>query len=119
MSLSVIRCHQWPTKKEKTMARNPNSPETLQDVRQVAGAAVPAGRRAWIGRAATERVCEMAGVAPASVASEAPGIRALLGKVRPAAHGMSKKTWTNLLSRFRVELRFAGIIEPNYAGSAA
>src|SRR5690349_16767500 len=101
------------------MAKNKKSSETLEDVRQLADAASPPGRRRWIGRSATERVCEMAGEEPASVPAEAARIRALLSKVRPAAYGMSPKTWANVLSRFRVELRFAAVIDANHAGVAA
>jgi integrase len=119
MSLSVIRCHQRPTKKEKTMANNPKSPATLEGVRELADKASLPGRRPWIGRSATQRICTMAGVSPASVPAETVSIRALLRKFRPAAHGISQKTWTNVLSRFRVELRFAAVIDPNYAGLAA
>ena len=61
----------------------------------------------------------MAGDAPASVPADAPSIRALLAKIRPAAHGMTPKTWANLLSRFRAELRLADVIDPNLQGCAA
>jgi integrase len=101
------------------MAHDPKTPETLEDVRQFAEKRSPSGRRPWIGRSATERVCDMAGVQPASVPAEAASIRALLRKVRPAAHGMSPKTWANVLSRFRVELRLATVIDANHAGCAA
>jgi integrase len=101
------------------MAHEPKTAETLEDVRQLVAEGLPSGRRPWIGRSATERVCDMAGMQPASVPAEAGSIRALLRKVRPAAHGMSPKTWANLLSRFRVELRYAAVIDPNYAGCPA
>ena len=42
----------------------------------------------------------------------APAVRDLLAKIRPAAHGMTCKTWANLLSRFRRELRLADVIDP-------
>jgi hypothetical protein len=60
----------------------------------------------------------MAGAVPAQVVAEAPGIRALLTKIRPAAHGVTPKTWVNLLSRFRQELRIGDVIDPNYQGYA-
>jgi integrase len=101
------------------MAKNTKTAETLEDVRQLAEKGSPSERRPWIGRLATERVCDMAGMQPASVPAEAASIRALLRKVRPAAHGMSPKTWANVLSRFRVELRFAAVIDPKHAGCAA
>jgi hypothetical protein len=67
---------------------------------------------------AIKRVCEMAGVAPATLPAKAPAVRAILAKIRPAAHGVSPKTWSNLLSRFRAALRLAGVIEPALQGSA-
>ena len=60
----------------------------------------------------------MAGVAPATVPAEAPALRAMLAKIRPAAHGVSPKTWANLLSRFRAALRLADVIDPVWQGSA-
>ena len=60
----------------------------------------------------------MAGVTPAQVPAEAPSIRAMLAKIRPAAHGMTSKTWANVLSRFRKELRLVDVIDPNWQGCA-
>ena len=51
--------------------------------------------------------------------ADAPSIRVLLAKIRPAAHGITAKTWANLLSRLRSELRHADVIDPNFQGSAA
>src|SRR4051812_19165541 len=85
---------------------------------QLANTASPPERRPWIGKSATERICTMAGVAPASVPGDAPSVRAMLSKIRPAAHGITAKTWANLLSRFRVELRLVGVIDPNWQGCA-
>ena len=101
------------------MTQTPKSPATLEGIRLLASSASPTGRRPWIGKSATERICTMAGVAPASVLAEAPRIRAVLIKIRPAAHGITAKTWANLLSRLRAELRLADVIDPNYAGCAA
>jgi integrase len=67
---------------------------------------------------ATKRVCEMAGVAPTAVHAEATVLRALVAKILPAAHGVTKKTWANLLSQFRAALRHAGVIDPVVVGSA-
>jgi hypothetical protein len=83
---------------------------------QLANTASPAERRPWIGKSATERICTMAGVAPGSVPADAPCGRAMLSKIRPAAHGITAKTWANLLSRFRMELRLAGVLDPNPCG---
>ncbi len=92
--------------------------KTLEEVRQLVESADPPGRRRN-GRSATGRICAMTGVAPAQVPAEAPSIRTLLAKVRPAAHGMTPKTWANLQSRFRQELRLADVIDPNFQGCAA
>ena len=101
------------------MANEHKTPTTLEEVMQLANTASPAERRPWIGKSATERICTMAGVAPGSVPADAPCVRAMLSKIRPAAHGITAKTWANLLSRFRMELRLAGVLDPNHAGSAA
>ena len=43
----------------------------------------------------------------------------MVAKIRPAAHGITRKTWANLFSRFRAELRLADVIDPNWQGCAA
>src|SRR5437667_11888295 len=101
-------CHYGQPRRKKQMAKKQKSPDTLEGIRELADAASPSGRRPWIGRSAAQRICSMVGVGPGSVPAEAATIRPLLRKVRPAAHGMSRKTWANLLSRFRMELRLAG-----------
>jgi hypothetical protein len=100
------------------MAKHLRQPKTLEDVCQLAESADPPGQRRN-GGSATERICAKAGVLPAEVAADAPSIRALLRKLRPALHGMMAKTWTNLLSRFRQELRLGDVIDPNRQGCAA
>ena len=89
------------------MANDKNHQKTLEDVRRLVESADPPGLRRRNGRSASERICAMAGVTPAQVPAEAPIIRAMLAKIRPAAHGMTSKTWANVLSRFRQELRLA------------
>ena len=89
------------------MAQDQKHHKTLEDVRLIVESEETPEARRRNGRSATERICAMAGVAPAQVTAEAPVIRALLAKVRPAAHSMTSKTWGNLLSRFRRELRLA------------
>jgi integrase len=97
---------------------NKNKGETLENV---LGAVQKADLPPFQGRdmtSAIKRLCEMAGVAPATSPAKAPSIRAMLAKIRPAAHGVSPKTWSNLVSRFRAALRLAGVIEPAGQGSA-
>ena len=67
---------------------------------------------------AIKRICEMAGVAPTTVPAEAPALRAMIAKIRPAAHGVTSKTWANLLSRFRAALRLADVIDSAWQGAA-
>ena len=90
--------------------------KTLEEVHQLVESAPGRWRN---GRSATERICAMAGAAPAQIPAEAPSIRAMLAKIHPAAHGMTPKTWANLQSRFRQELRLADVIDPNFQGCAA
>jgi integrase len=97
------------------MPERQNAKKTLEDIRQ----AVRKGTLRHHGKSATERICAMADVLPAMVAADASTIRALLRKVSPALHGMTSKSWANLLSRFRQELRLADVIDPNRQGCAA
>jgi hypothetical protein len=93
--------------------------KTLEDVRGLVESTETPDLRRRNGRSAAERICVMAGVLPTQLAADAPSIRALLRQVRPALHGMTAKTWANLLSRFRRELRRADVIDPNWQGHAA
>jgi hypothetical protein len=45
-------------------------------------------------------------------------LRAIIAKIRPAAHGVTEKTWANLLSQLRAALRLADVIDPMVSGSA-
>jgi integrase len=91
---------------------------TLQDVLDgVEQAGLPQLRRRDM-TSAVRRVCTMAGLAPAAVAAESVMLRAMLDKILPAAHGLTPKTWTNLLSQFRAALRHAGVIDPAVVGVA-
>jgi integrase len=101
------------------MANDKNHQKTLEDVRRLVESVDPPNVRRRNGRSATERIGAMAGVTLAQVPAEAPIIRAMLAKIRPAAHGMTSKTWANVLSRFRQELRLADVIDPNWQGCAA
>ena len=101
------------------MAKEQKNQKTLEDVRQCVESAETPEQRRRNGRSATERVCAMAGLAPAQVPATAPAVRDLLATIRPAAHGMNRKTRTNLLSRFRRELRLADVIDHGYEGRGA
>lgn len=101
------------------MATDHGRQKTLEDVRRLVESADSPGLKRRNGRLATERIGTMAGVTPAQVPADAPSIRAMLAKIRPAAHGMTSKTWANVISRFRQELRLADVIDPNWQGCAA
>ena len=45
---------------------------------------------------AVKRVCAMAGTTPAGVRRGAAPLRGMLSRIRPAAHGISAKSYSNL-----------------------
>ena len=67
---------------------------------------------------AVKRISEMAGTIPAGVAAEAPHLRRLLSRIRPAAHGISAKSYSNLKSLLASALQLAGVIDPMGRGGA-
>jgi integrase len=67
---------------------------------------------------AINRVCEMAGATPRSVLAEPPLLREMLSQIRPAAHGVGVKSYSNLRSLFAASLQLAGVIDPSGRGSA-
>ena len=82
------------------------------------------GRRlAWIPRrnqpqcrrrdikSAVQPICEMAGFTPQGFRLEVPIIKETLRKIRPAAHGVSSKTWANIRSLFGGAPELAGVID--------
>jgi integrase len=103
---------------ENTMAYTYGNVETLYDVLRVVDQndLSPARRRDL--KSAVKRVCEMAGVASAGIRVEMSTLKVILGKIRPALHGVSPKTWANLLSLLRAALQLAGVIDPMVAGLA-
>src|SRR5262245_51992081 len=62
-------------------------------------------------KSAVSRVCVMAGCAPRSLRLDVPILRETLGRIRPAAHGVSWKTWGNIQSLFRRALELAGVVD--------
>ena len=67
---------------------------------------------------AIHRVCEMAGATPASVPAEPPLLREMLSRIRPAAHAVSAKSYSNQRSLLAAALQLAGIIDPMCRGGA-
>ena len=98
---------------------NDNEVETLEEVRRIVERASlpPFQRRDML--SAVKRICEMAGMAPATVVAEPVALRAMISKILPAAHGVGRKTWSNLLSGLRAALRLAGVIDPALQGDAS
>jgi len=45
---------------------------------------------------AINRICEMAGTTPGSVRAEPAVLKDILSRIRPAAHGVSAKSYSNL-----------------------
>jgi len=50
-------------------------------------------------RFAIKRVCDMAGSTPACMPAEASQLRETLSRIRPAAHGITAKSYSNVRSR--------------------
>jgi integrase len=91
---------------------------TLADVLALIDQAGLAGTRRRDMVSAVNRICEMAGTAPASVRAEPPVLKDMLSRIRPAAHGVSAKSYSNLRSLFAAALQLAGVIDPSGRGSA-
>jgi integrase len=67
---------------------------------------------------AIRRLCEMAGTAPAGVPAEPARLREILSRIRPAAHSVSSKSYSNLRSLLGAALQLAGVVDPLGRGSA-
>src|SRR5262245_53143661 len=67
---------------------------------------------------AINRVCAMAGTTPAAVPAAPPFLREMLSRVRPAAHGISRKSYSNLRSLLAAGLHLAGLADPLSRGRA-
>ncbi len=91
---------------------------TLEDVlRLLDGASLnPTRRRDMV--SAVKRVCEMAGTTPAAVPAEPTFLRGMLSAIRPAAHGISAKSYSNLRSLLAAALQLAGVVDPLGRGDA-
>src|SRR5262245_60232631 len=67
---------------------------------------------------AVKRICVMAHTTPAAVPAEATFLRGMLLRIRPAAHGISAKSYSNLRSLLGAALQLAGLIDPLGRGDA-
>jgi hypothetical protein len=69
---------------------------TLADVLGLIEAAGVTGTRRRDMVSAINRICEMAGTTPGSVRAEPAVLKDILSRIRPAAHGVSAKSYSNL-----------------------
>jgi len=67
---------------------------------------------------AINRICQMAGCTPSHTKTDISTLRAMLVHIRPAAHGISAKTYSNIKSSFCAALVFTDIIESSGRGCA-
>jgi integrase len=97
---------------------NENKVVTLADVLAAVDRAGLTSTRQRDMVSAVNRVCEMAGTTPAGVPAEPPALRDMLSRIRPAAHGVSAKSYSNQRSLLGSALQLAGITDPLGRGSA-
>jgi integrase len=95
-----------------------NAVKTLADVLSLIDQSGPTGTRRRDMVSAIKRISEMAGAMPASLPAQPPRLRELLYRIRPAAHGVTAKSYSNLRSLFAAALQLAGVIDPLGRGSA-
>jgi hypothetical protein len=91
---------------------------TLADVLALLDEAGLIGTRRRDMVSAIKRLCAMAGTAPATVRAEPLLLREMLSRIRPAAHGVSAKSYSNLRSLLGAALQLADVIDPLGRGSA-
>jgi hypothetical protein len=91
---------------------------TMADVLSLIDQAVPTGTRRRDMISATNRICEMAGTTPACVSAGQPVLKEMLSRIRPAAHGVSAKSYSNQRSLLVAALELAGVIDPSGRGRA-
>ena len=68
---------------------------------------------------AIKRICQIAGHAPSSLLADIPAVRAMLHEIRPAAHGISPKTFSNLRCLLAAALQRVGLADKNHRGVAS
>ncbi len=92
--------------------------ETAEDLLRFLDTADLSATRLRDLKSAINRISQMAGCSLARLGLEIPGLRKMLRKIRPAAYGVSPKTWANQQSLLRAALELAGIIDPMGRGCA-
>jgi integrase len=109
-------CH--PAPQEKQIINESTTTGTLADVLGLIDqAGLPATRRRDM-VSAINRICEMAGTTPARLRVDPAVLKDVLSRIRPAAHGVSAKSYSNLRSLFAAALQLAGAIDPSGRGIA-
>jgi len=91
---------------------------TLADVLGLLDQAGLTGARRRDMISAVNRLCEMAGTTPTTERADPCVLKDLLSRIRPAAHGVSAKSYSNQRSLFAAALQLAGVIDPPGRGSA-
>jgi integrase len=100
------------------MTTHDDKPNTLADVLAIVIAAdLPRGRRRDM-VSAISRFCEMSGSTPAGLPAQAQALRTELQKIRPAAFGISAKTFSTLRSAQAAALQLAGVLDKMPRGLA-
>src|SRR4051794_5351371 len=99
MSPLVTPCHFGRKSPGREAAMNENRKVvTLAEVLGLIDQAGLSGTRRRDMVSAVNRVCELAGTVPPSVRAEPPVLKEMLSRIRPAAHGVSGKSYSNLRS---------------------
>jgi len=98
---------------------NKNKLMTLADVLSLLDQSGLTGTRRRDMISAIKRLCEMAGTGTASVPAQPAHLRELLSRLRPAAHGLTAKSYSNLKSLLTAALQLAGVIDPLGRGDAS
>jgi integrase len=91
---------------------------TLADLLSLLDQSGLAGTRRRDMVSAVKRICEMSETMPASVPAQPLHLRELLSRIRPAAHGVTAKSYSNLRSLLAAVLQLAGAIDSLGRGSA-
>jgi integrase len=100
------------------MKDDKRTPKTAEDLlRFLDGADLKANRRRDL-KSAINRASEMARVAPTALPVDPVALRGILQQIRPAAHGLKQKTWSNVRSLLGASLHIAGLADPMGQGLA-
>src|SRR5262245_2873353 len=117
MTPSDTNCHLKPNRPAAERHKNENRiVSTLADVLAVLDQTGLTGTRRRDMISAVKRLCGMAGSVPASVRAQPPVLKDMLSRIRPAAHGVSAKSYSNLKSLLAAALELAGVIDPSGRG---